>query len=157
MRGGLVLSKGLKITQIPQEVFCKTQHDFMYLLCNHAVMVALGARLGYDFGSTITGGVFSIISNGIDQGSEYVTYPGKIVTVVCSYYSSERALGHWRSEDGALVLPGLSGEAGTKAVEQQNVLPTDKKAQFLIALLLAIGCSAVIVVVAAIRRRRNKE
>ena len=60
-------------------------------------------------------------------------------------------------EDGALALSDLSEEAGTKAVEQQNVLPTDKKAQFLIALLLAIGCSAVIVVVVAIRRRRSKE
>lgn len=77
--------------------------------------------------------------------------------VVCSYYSSEHALGHWRSEDGALVLPGLRGEAGTKTVEQQNVLPTDKKVQFLIAVLLALGCGAAIVVVAAIRRRRSKE
>lgn len=51
----------------------------------------------------------------------------------------------------------MSEEVGTKAVEQQNVLPTDKKAQFLIALLLAIGCSAVAVVVVAIRCRRSKE
>ena len=53
MSSGLVLPKGLKVTQIPQEAFCKTQHDFMYLLCNHAVMVAPKARLGYDFGPTI--------------------------------------------------------------------------------------------------------
>lgn len=49
----------------------------------------------------------------------------------------------------------MSEEAGTKTVEQQNVLPTDKKVQFLIAVLLALGCGAVIVV--AIRRRRSKE
>ena len=61
------------------------------------------------------------------------------------------------SEDGVLALSDLSEEAGTETVEQQNVLPTDKKAQSLIALLLAIGCSAVIVVVVAIRRRRSKE
>lgn len=30
----------------------------------------------------LRGGAVSIISNGIDQGSEYVTYSGKIVTVV---------------------------------------------------------------------------
>lgn len=60
MRGGLDLPKGLKITQIPQEAFCKTQHDFMYLLCNHAVMVAPEARLGYDFGPTITGVQFPL-------------------------------------------------------------------------------------------------
>lgn len=99
----------------------------MYRLCNHAVMVAPEARLGYDFGPTIAEVQFSIISNGIDQSSEYVTYPGKIVMVVCSYYSSEHALGLWRSEDGTLVLFDLSGEAETKTVEQQNVLPTDKR------------------------------
>ena len=49
----------------------------------------------------------------------------------------------------------LSEEAGTKAVEQQNVLPTDKKVQFLIAVLLALGCGAAIVIVAAVRRRRS--
>lgn len=59
------------------------------------------------------------------------------------------------SEDGALALSDLSEEAGTKAVEQQNVLPTDKKVQFLIAMLLALGCGAAIVVVAAVRRRRS--
>lgn len=53
----------------------------------------------------------------------------------------------------------MSEEAGTKTVEQQNVLPTDKKVQFLIALFLAIGCGAavVVVVVVAIRCRRSKE
>lgn len=121
IRGGLDLPKGLKITQIPQEAFRKTQHVLAMTLA-----------------PTITGGgAVSIISNGIDQGSEYVTCPDKIVMVVCSYDSSEHALGHWRSEEGALVLSGLSGETGTKTVEQQNVLPTDQKAQFLIALLLA--------------------
>lgn len=129
----------------------------MHLGRNHAVMVAPEVRLGYDFGPTITGGAVSIISNGIDQGSEYVTYSGKIVTVVCSCDSSEHALGHWRSEDDALALFDMSEEAGTKTVEQQNVLPTDKKVQFLIAVLLALGCGAVIVVVVAIRRRRSKE
>lgn len=59
------------------------------------------------------------------------------------------------SEDGALALSDLSEEVGTKAVEQQNVLPTDKKVQFLIAVLLALGCGAAIVVVAAVRRRRS--
>ena len=59
------------------------------------------------------------------------------------------------SEDGALALSDLSEEAETKAVEQQNVLPTDKKVQFLIAVLLALGCGAAIVVVAAVRRRRS--
>ena len=59
------------------------------------------------------------------------------------------------SEDGALALSDLSEEAKTKAVEQQNVLPTDKKVQFLIAVLLALGCGAAIVVVAAVRRRRS--
>lgn len=59
------------------------------------------------------------------------------------------------SEDGALALSDLSEEAGTKAVEQQNVLPTDKKVQFLIAVLLALGCGAAIDVVAAVRRRRS--
>lgn len=54
-----------------------------------------------------------------------------------------------------MVLFDMSEEAGTKTVEQQNVLPTDKKVQFLIALFLAIGCSAVVVV--AIRCRRSKE
>lgn len=61
------------------------------------------------------------------------------------------------SEDGALALSDLSEEAGTKTVEQQGVLPTDKKAQPLIAVLLVLGCGAVIFVVAAIRRRRSKE
>ena len=60
------------------------------------------------------------------------------------------------SEDGALALSDLSEEAGTKTVEQR-VLPTDKKAQPLIAALLALGCGAVIFFVAAIRRRRSKE
>ena len=50
--------------------------------------------------------------------------------VVCSYYSSEHALGHWRSEDDALALFDISEEAGTKTVEQQNVLPTDKRSSF---------------------------
>ena len=59
------------------------------------------------------------------------------------------------SEDGALTLSDLSEEAGTKTVEQQNVPPTDKKTQLLIAALLALGCGAVIVVAAAIRRRRS--
>ena len=59
------------------------------------------------------------------------------------------------NEDGALALSDSSEEAGT--AEQQNVLPTDKKVQFLIAVLLALGCGAVIFVVAAIRRRRSKE
>ena len=59
------------------------------------------------------------------------------------------------SKDGALALSDLSEEAGTKAVEQQNVLPTDKKVRFLIAALQALGCGAVIVVVAAIRRRKG--
>lgn len=77
--------------------------------------------------------------------------------VVCSYYSSEHALGHWRSEDGALALSDSSEETGTKTAEQQTVLPTDKKVQLLIAVLLALGCGAVIFVVAAIRRRRRKE
>lgn len=99
----------------------------MYLGRNHAVMVAPEVRLGYDFGPTITGGAVSIISNGIDQGSEYVTYSGEIVTVVCSCDSSEHALGHWRSEDDALALFDMSEEAGTKTVEQQNVLLTDKR------------------------------
>ena len=36
-----------------------------------------------------------------------------------------------------------------------ELLPTDKKAQFLIAMLLALGCGAAIVVVAAVRRRRS--
>ena len=61
------------------------------------------------------------------------------------------------NEDGALALSDSSEEAGTKTVEQQTVLPTDKKAQLLIAVLLALGCGAVIFVVAAIRRRRRKE
>ena len=77
--------------------------------------------------------------------------------VVCSYYSSEHALGHWRSEDDALALFDMSEEAGTKTVEQQNVLPTDKKVQFLITVLLALGCGAVIAVAVAIRRRRSEE
>ena len=59
------------------------------------------------------------------------------------------------NEDGALALSDSSEEAGT--AEQQNVLPTDKKVQFLIAVLLALGCGAVIVVAAAIRRRRSEE
>lgn len=58
MSGGLDLSKRLKIAQIPQEAFCKTH--FMYLLCNHAVMVAPEARLGYDLGPTITGVQFPL-------------------------------------------------------------------------------------------------
>ena len=58
-----------------------------------------------------------------------------------------------------MALFDMSEEAGTKTVEQQNVLPTDKKVQFLIALFLAIGCGAavVVVVVVAIRCRRSKE
>ena len=59
------------------------------------------------------------------------------------------------SKDGALTLSDLSEEAGTKTAEQQNVPPTDKKTQLLIAALLALGCGAVIVVVAAIRRRKG--
>ena len=59
------------------------------------------------------------------------------------------------SKDGALALSDLSEEAGTKTAEQQNVLPRDKKVQFLIAALLALGCGAAIVVVAAVRRRRS--
>lgn len=59
------------------------------------------------------------------------------------------------NEDGALALSDLSEEAGT--AEQQNVLPTDKKVQFLIAVLLALGCGAVIAVAVAIRRRRSQE
>ena len=61
------------------------------------------------------------------------------------------------NEDGALALSDLSEEAGTKTAEQQNVLPTDKKVQFLIAVLLALGCGAVIVVVVAVRRRRSRD
>lgn len=59
------------------------------------------------------------------------------------------------NEDGALALSDSSEEAGT--AEQQNVLPTDKKVQFLIAVLLALGCGAVIAVAVAIRRRRSQE
>ena len=51
----------------------------------------------------------------------------------------------------------LRFEAGTESAEQQNVLPADKKVRFLIAVLLALGCGAVVFVVAAIRHRRNKE
>ena len=68
--------------------------------------------------------------------------------------SGQEALGEL-NEDGALALSDSSEEAGT--AEQQNVLPTDKKVQLLIAVLLALGCGAVIFVVAAIRRRRRKE
>lgn len=77
--------------------------------------------------------------------------------VVCSCYSSGHALGHWRNEDSALALSDSSEEGGTKTVEQQTVLPTDKKVQLLIAVLLALGCGAGIAVAAAIRRRRSKE
>lgn len=57
------------------------------------------------------------------------------------------------NEDGALALSDSSEDAGT--AEQQNVLPTDKKVQFLIAALLVLGCGAVIAVAIAIRRRRS--
>ena len=69
---------------------------------------------------------------------------------------SQEGLGEL-NEDGALALSDSSEETGTKTAEQQNVLPSDKKIRFLIAVLLALGCGAVIVVVAAVRRRRSKE
>lgn len=59
------------------------------------------------------------------------------------------------NEDGALALSDSSEEAGT--AEQQNVLPMDKKVQFLIAVLLALGCGALIAVAVATRRRRSEE
>lgn len=59
------------------------------------------------------------------------------------------------NEDGALALSDSSEEAGTKTAEQQNVLPTDKKVQFLIAVLLVLGCGAAIAVIVAIRRRHR--
>lgn len=68
--------------------------------------------------------------------------------------SGQEALGEL-NEDGALALSDSSEEAGT--AEQQNVLPTDKKVQFLIAVLLVLGCGAVIAVAVAIRRRRSQE
>lgn len=68
--------------------------------------------------------------------------------------SGQEGLGEL-NEDGALALSDSSEEAGT--AEQQNVLPTDKKVQFLIAVLLALGCGALIAVAVAIRRRRSEE
>lgn len=68
--------------------------------------------------------------------------------------SGQEGLGEL-NEDGALALSDSSEEAGT--VEQQNVLPTDKKVQFLIAVLLALGCGALIAVAVATRRRRSEE
>ena len=59
------------------------------------------------------------------------------------------------NEDGALASSDSSEEAGTKTAEQQNVLPTDKKVQFLIAVLLVLGCGAAIAVIVAIRRRHR--
>lgn len=68
--------------------------------------------------------------------------------------SGQEGLGEL-NEDGALALSDSSEEAGT--AEQQNVLPTDKKVQFLIAVLLALGCGALIAVAVATRRRRSEE
>ena len=68
--------------------------------------------------------------------------------------SGQEGLGEL-NEDGALALSDSSEEAGT--AEQQNVLPTDKKVQFLIAVLLVLGCGAVIVVVVAVRRHRSRD
>lgn len=39
MSGGLVLPKGSKITQIPQEAFAETKLSFVYFQCDHAVLV----------------------------------------------------------------------------------------------------------------------
>ena len=39
MSGGLVLPKGSKITQLPQQAFAKTKLGFVYFQCDHAVLV----------------------------------------------------------------------------------------------------------------------
>ena len=91
---------------------------------------------------------------GQNAGSESLKNQGACSALGRS--SAQEGLGE-PGEDGALALSDLSEEAGTKTAEQQNVLLTDKKVQFLIAALLALGCGAVLFVVTAIRRRRNKE
>ncbi len=91
---------------------------------------------------------------GQNAGSESLKNQGACSALGRS--SAQEGLGE-PGEDGALALSDLSEEAGTKTAEQQNVLLADKKVQFLIAALLALGCGAVLFVVTAIRRRRNKE
>ena len=78
--------------------FAVTQTIELTAVFADSVTVAPEARLGTDFGPTIDGMQFSVIADGTDQGSEYVTYPGKTVQVVCAYDSSEYTLEHWSSE-----------------------------------------------------------
>ena len=91
-------------------------------------------------------------NGGQNVGSDSLKNQG--VCSVLGRPSGQEGLGEL-NEDGALALSGSSEEAGT--AEQQNVLPTDKKVQFLIAVLLVLGCGAVIAVAVAIRRRRSQE
>ena len=65
-----------------------------------------------------------------------------------------RALEERRRRFGSARLEWGSRNQNCRAAERAAY---GQKVQFLIALLLAIGCGAVIVVVVAIRRRRSKE
>ena len=94
-------------------------------------------------------------SNGLQNaGSDLLKNQG--ACSVLGRSPSQEGLGGL-NEDGVLALSDSSEEAETKTAEQQNILPTDKKVQFLIAALLVLGCGAAIVVMIVVRRRRSRD
>ena len=59
------------------------------------------------------------------------------------------------SENGDLSLSDSDAKGKTNNAQERSSLPDDKKSQFLIAILLALGCGALIAFLIVIRRRRS--
>ena len=61
------------------------------------------------------------------------------------------------SENGDLSLSDSGEKDEIKNAQERSSLPDDKKSQLLIAVLLALGCGALIAFLVVIRRRRSQE
>ena len=95
--------KGNILSESKSYTFDVTRNIVLVAVFADAVTVIPEARFGNDFGPIIEGVEFSIVANGVPQGSEYVTYPGKTVTVSCSYDASELTFEHWGSEKRGFI------------------------------------------------------
>ena len=95
--------KGNVLSESKSYTFDVTRSIVLVAVFADAVTVAPEARFGNDFGPIIEGVEFSIVANGVPQGGEYVTYPGKTVTVSCSYDASELTFEHWGSEKRGFI------------------------------------------------------
>ena len=75
------------------------------------IAVSPKARLNLANGSEVEDVTFSIIADNCNYGETFVTYPGKVVTITCSYDSSKWSIDYWAYSDGAYRIVGSEGSA----------------------------------------------